>query len=465
MPLTKRAIIYDRVSEDRSGGRSVQEQEAENRKVVERYGWQLVAVFTDNAIGASRYSKGIRTAWHNVVQALERGEADVLVTWEASRSTRDLEAYVALRKLCRRLGVLWCYNGKLHDLSDSTDAFTTGLDILLAEKEVDQSRERILRAVRANAAAGKPHGKRPFGYEREYDSKTGVLLRQVIRESEAALIREAAQRIASGEVPYRVVNDWNARGIKSPRGAKWGVSVLKRVITNPIYIGKRHHKGQITEGTWEPILDEATFYKLQAMYGDPDRRKFADPKIKYLLTGIAKCGVCGGRILVRKPKGYPCYTCVEAFCIARKIESVDELVTKLVIARLSQPDALRAFEVDEDDGVSEKLELLADTRARLNAAVDAAAEGKLTIQSLGRIESRLLGEIEALERAVRRVGVPSVVYDLATAPEAIWPTLDIVAKRLIVKTLLDIRILTTGRGRQKFDPNSVEIRWLGEEQP
>lgn len=459
----QRALIYNRVSEDRSGGRSVQEQETENRRAVERYGWQLVAVHTDNSVGASRYSKGTRTAWQDVVKALERREAEVLVTWEASRSTRDLEAYVALRNLCRRHGVLWCYNGKLHDLSDSTDAFITGLDILLAEKEVDQSRERVLRAMRANATAGKPHGKRPFGYEREYDPQTGVLLRQVVRESEASLIREAARRIVAGEPPYRVCCDWNARGVKSARGAEWGVSVLKRILTNPVYISKRVHKGEVVaEGTWPPILDEATFYKLQALYGDPDRRKFADPKIKFLLTGIAKCGVCGGRILVRRPRGYSSYTCVNGFCVARKIQWVDDYVTELVLTRLSQPDVLLALDAEDDSELADRLELIGDTRARLNAFYDEAADGKLTAAALSRIEQRLLAEIEDLERQVRRVGIPTVVYDLAREPRAVWPTLDIVQRRLIVKTLVEIRILPARSGVRVFDPRTVSVSWLGE---
>ena len=148
-----RAVIYDRVSDDRAHGRSVSEQEAENRRVVERHGWELAGVFTDNSVGASRYSRGRRDDWQRLVGALERGEADVLVTWEASRSTRDLEAYVDLRDVCRRTGVQWCYNGRLFDLRRGDDAFQTGLDILLAEKEVEQTRERVMRAVRANAVA------------------------------------------------------------------------------------------------------------------------------------------------------------------------------------------------------------------------------------------------------------------------------------------------------------------------
>jgi site-specific DNA recombinase len=459
-----KCVIYNRVSLDRANGRSVAEQEAENRAVVERNGWELAGVFTDNSIGASRYSKGKRPEWDRLINILRQGNVSILVTWEASRSTRDLQAYLDLRTICRQFGVQWCYNGKLHNLSESTDSFTTGLDILLAEREVDQARERILRSMRANAAQGKPHGKLPFGFRREYDPSTGALLRQVVNEDQAKLIREAAKRVANGEPPYRICREWNAEGIKSPRGAEWGISVLKRVLTNPIYIAKRVYQGQVVgEATWPPILDEETFYRVQARYGDPERRKFSDSQVKYLLTGIAKCGVCRGRILVRKPKGYPSYTCVDNFCVARKIVWVDELVTDLVIARLSLPDALAVFDTDEDSELTEKLELIADIRGRLNSFYDDAAEGKLSTAALTRIESRLVAELEHLERQVRRVGVPEALYELVADPATIWPALDIVARRQIVKALLEVRILPGVSGSHRFRPESVEISWLGQE--
>lgn len=435
------------------------EQEAECREVCQREGWEVVEVFTDDERSASRYAKLPRLAYAQLVNFVQDGKCDVLVTWEASRFQRDLEAYVALRELCRRMDVLWSYSGRTYDLSRTDDRLATGLDALLAERESDVTRERVLRAMRANAVAGKPHGKLPFGYIREYEPNSGNLVRQVIREDQAVLIREAARRITNGEPPYRVVTDWNARGILSPRGAQWGVSVLKRILVNPVYIGKRMHQGKIVaDGTWPPILDEASFYKLQAMYGDPDRRKFADPKVKYLLTGIAKCGVCGGRILVRKPRGYPSYTCVEKFCVARKISAVDELIVKLMKARFHESDVLDLL-VDEDDESQVLLDQLDSLRSRLSTFWDSAAEGKLSAPALERVEAKLLPEIAALEQQLHRPGIPAAVYALADNPESAWENLSIVEQRQVIRTLLDVTILKAVSGRHGFDPATVSVKW------
>jgi site-specific DNA recombinase len=91
--LTVRAVIYTRVSSDPRGiGRSVEEQEADCRTIAEREGWSVVAVFVDNDRGASRFSNGHRPEYGKLVDYLAGDVADVLVTWEASRTQRDLDA-------------------------------------------------------------------------------------------------------------------------------------------------------------------------------------------------------------------------------------------------------------------------------------------------------------------------------------------------------------------------------------
>ena len=163
-----KALIYTRVSEDRAGGRSPAEQEADALQVCEREGWTVVEVVTDST-GASRYSKGTRTGWARAKKLIGAGSVDVLVTWAASRAQRDLKAYAELRDLCAVNNVRWCYQGRVYDLAAKDDRFTTGLDALLAERDSAEISMNVRRAIRANAIAGRPHGRRLYGYERVYD--------------------------------------------------------------------------------------------------------------------------------------------------------------------------------------------------------------------------------------------------------------------------------------------------------
>jgi DNA invertase Pin-like site-specific DNA recombinase len=124
-------------------------------------------------VGASRFSKGKRPGWQRVLDLVESGRVDVLVTWEGSRAQRDLARYAELRELCIATGVKWHYGGRTYDMSDWRDRRDTGRDAVDDEAESGRTSERIRRDVRAGAINGRPHGRRLFGFERVYDTATG----------------------------------------------------------------------------------------------------------------------------------------------------------------------------------------------------------------------------------------------------------------------------------------------------
>src|SRR4051812_24156956 len=290
-----RAVIYARVSSDPNDrGRSVEEQETECRAVCERNGWDLVETFKDNDRSASRYATKDRPSYRSLIEFIDAGKADVLVTWESSRSSRDLAEYVRLRNLFERHGVLLSYSGRVFDMAEADDRFQTGLDFLLSERESDQTRKRVLRAVRANAEKGRPHGRPLYGYRREYDGR-GELVAQVPDEATAPIVREAARRVLDGETPFAVAQDFDRRGIPTPRnGSRWDLTMIKRLCINPGYAGKRVHQGRVVgDATWPPLLDEGAHLALVARLGDPRRRSQRDSSAKHLLSGIVTCGTCG----------------------------------------------------------------------------------------------------------------------------------------------------------------------------
>jgi site-specific DNA recombinase len=457
-----RAAIYTRVSQDpKAQGRSVSEQEHECRAVCEREGWEVAQVFSDNDRSASRYAKKGRPEYEALKRTLQNGGIDVLVTWEATRAQRDLEAYVLLRETCRTAGVLWSYSGRTYDLARTDDRFATGLDALLAERESDVTRDRILRNVRANAAEGRPHGKIPYGYAREYDPSTGALLRQVIRHDQAEVVREAASRFLAGETPYAIAQDLNARGVPAARGGPWNLTQVRRILTNPLYVAQRVHRGEVVgEATWPPILDDVTFLRCKTRFADPKRKTTNEHAIKFLLSGLAQCGVCGARIKVGRPRGRDSYICSESFCVARSVSKVDDLIERVVVARLSRPDAVGLL-APADAATGEVLDQIAEKRARLEDFYDQAADGLVSPVALARIEARLLPEVKALEAQVHRLDMPPVLYDLATAPGAVWGTLALTQRRLVITTLMEVRILKTLRGARSLDPRSVEVCWTG----
>lgn len=461
--MPDRAVIYARVSSDPRGtGRSVAEQEAECRSAAARAGWRIVKVFTDNDRSASRYATKGRPQYDALVEYLDAGGADVLVCWEASRAQRDLTAYLTLRELCERRGVLWSYSGRTYDLRDGDDRFTTGLDALLADREVDATRKRVLRATRANAESGRPHGRLLYGYRREYAEGRGgpVLVAQVVEPEQAAVICEIAQRFVSGEASYRIAGDLNNREVPSPGDRTWDPSTIARVLRNPAYIGQRVHQGKVVgSATWPAILDEAVYYAAVARLSDPCRRTTPARPVRHLLTGIARCGVCAGPIALAKNRGYASYVCKAKFCVSRREPHVDEFVERVVVARLSRPDAADIFRADDDVDTQAAKEAATALRDRLSAFYDEAAAGGLTPAALSRIETKLLPQIKEAERRAKPAPRSPLLEQLATAPAEGWSALLMEQRREVVRTLVDVKIHRTRQGSRAFDPDMVEIRW------
>src|SRR6478609_8632801 len=214
-----RVVIYGRVSRDhRQLGRSVEEQISECLAWANREGWHVVKTIKETA-SASRFAKVGRQFWVEVLDTIRAGEADALLTWEASRATRDLTAYAELRNICTAANVQWGYSGRLYDLADRDSRFRTGLDALLAEDEAARTSERIKRSVRHAALAGRVHGKNLYGYRRVYDDTTRALVRVEPDPVQAAIVCEAARRVLAGETLYQIAKSFNARDLAPRRAA------------------------------------------------------------------------------------------------------------------------------------------------------------------------------------------------------------------------------------------------------
>lgn len=450
-------MIYTRVSADRTGvARSVAEQESECRAVCERNGWPVAEVLTDNDRGASRWSKGHRPGYDKLASILEPG--DVLVTWEASRAQRDLSAYNALRQLCTEKDVLWCYSGRVFDLSRSDDRFMTLLDIGLAEKEVDQTRERVMRTLNANLAAGKPHGVRAFGYTIVRDPNTGRSVGRDLHPTEAPVVREVVDRFLGGESLRSIAMDLNERGVKTTHGRKWRGPNLGVAIAKPTYAGLRAYKGQVTgKGTWPAIITEDEHLRIKAILADPARRVTTrGSKPRYLISGIATCGVCGTRAYRIKHHGRDVYSCRRG-CVTHRIEETDTQVLGYLFKLLSNPHVRERTAEHDDTATLEARGKIEAIRARMEEFAEAAADGDITPKAYATMEKKWLAEIAELEEVANRsLPHPAMGSLLGPNPQQIWERLDLETKRGIIRSVMTVQ-LNSVKNQPHLPP--VEIAW------
>lgn len=453
-------MIYTRVSSDKAKGRSVKEQESECRTECERRGWAVADVLTDNDRSATRFATKDRPEYARLSHVLQPG--DVLVVWEPSRAGRSLDHYVDLRRLCTDRGVMLSYSGKLFDLDDGDDRFTTGLDALIAEREAEDIRKRIVRAHNANRAAGKPHGKVSYGYRIIRDPQTGKSVGREPDPVRGPLLAEAAQRVLDGQ-SFKSVLTWIET--RDP-DQKWSDVQLRRMLISPTSAGLRTHRGEVTgPGTWKAILTAEQHADLVALFA-ARRSAPRGPGPRHLLSGIAVCAECekpmwrhtGGKLADGSRSTV--YTCRDRHA-ARSQATVDAAVLAVIERILSAPESLAALAVapePSDTTAAAKAELH-DVRHQLAAIEDKMADLSMPAEVGARVAVRLSERIVELERAIAPVYVDPTVREIATAPDALaaWRDLPLTGKRSFIRATLTVTVAPVGRGRWHAKEAGIDI--------
>lgn len=479
---------------------SVDSQLRENQAWADREpDWDLPSarVWRDDGISASKYASKGREDWPKVMAAIQAGDLDILLVWEISRASRDRMVFAALFAACEQQDVKIGVAGRLYDLSAPEDAFQLDLMASLAVRESGVTSKRLKRGVRARALEGKPHGKLPMGYRREYAVKADgkrEILRQEIEPDAAAVIREIITRALNGEAMHAIARDFNARGVPTPedyRDARrnetepvktrhWYQQQVRRIALDPTYAGKRtHNKVEVGDATWPAIVAEDEHAALTARLTDPSRRTVDDWTPKHLGTGLFRCGKagCGGSMRRVKARAqttqreYHSYSCARNHCTARVMWRVDELVREVVIARFERPDARDLFTPDdrERQAALKELKTLTD---RLESFHQEAVNGNLTAERFARIEQDLQPKIDAASKSSAPVDLPDEVTAMLDAADGtdgpdgpnvreLWDGLELHQQRRVIRAIVTVVILPKprGGGANRWENPYVRFDW------
>jgi len=460
-----RAFIYARVSRDpRKRNTSVRDQQTENHRTCADNNWDVAGEFADPDRSASRHAKRSRPDWNEMMARSEAGECDVIVFWEAARGYRDLEVFVQLRRICLQNGILLCYDGDVYDLSKRSDWKRLTRDAVDAEDEAEKIRERILRTTRLSAERGAIHGKIPYGFRREYDPRTGDLLWQIEDDATAAVLKEAAKRVAAGQTTYSIAKDFQKRGIPAPRNAKrgWDPQTINQIVLNPAVVGKRVHRGRIVgDAVWKPILEVPLYNACKLILGNPARRTQRDSAIVHLLSGIAKCH-CGSVLRPRHNREQLAYTCTGGFCTSMEVRKLERFVELAVLKYMERPEFARALEPDDrDDVVAKAATAIAGYQAEIDEAQELFRARKLSVGGLSLVESELLPLIEAENQRMMQSSAPPVLVSLASGDvREVWAAMDLPQRRAALRLLVGVTLNPArAKGVRVIEPGRVGLAW------
>lgn len=444
--------LYLRQSLDKTGqGLAIDRQRDACVKLAEARGWTVTAEYPDNSVSATN---GTRKKYEKMLVDAEHGRFEVILAWSLDRLTRSMRDTERLVALCERSGIrVATVQGDL-DLTTDSGRLVGRILSAVARGEIERKSERQRLASAQAAALGKPPtGPRALGWER--DGMTLV-------PPEADLVRRGFELILAGGSIRGVCRLWNGAGLTTARGGPWKPYAARDVLLNPRYAGLRAVKGEIVgPGTWPPIVDEPLWRAVGGILADPSRRVTPYTERTYLLSGIARCGVCGDPIGAGGVRvGHRAYRCKSGNHLVRNAEPIDDLVRDVALERLCRPDAAGLVTRDRPDVTGLATEATA-LRARRDQLAEDYAAGSLTRSQLlagtRRIETRL-AEIETRLADAAEVNALAAFVDRGDL-RAVWDGLDLERRRAVVETLMTITLHSPGQGARTFRPDTVEIAW------
>lgn len=361
--MTRYVALYCRISKDKRGrAEGVRAQEKWGREyAAHQEGWRglPIRVFVDNNISAASGDR--REGYEALREAIKRGDVAQLWAVEQSRLERREIEWFNLAGELEDAGI-----SELHTNREGVVRVrdvVAGIKAVLNADYVRGNKRKLMDTLEEKAKGGQPPGSRPYGYLHGKTERGVKTL--VIAEAEAAVIREAADRVLAGWSLSSIAADLRERGLHGPhrvkvvdhqcggdRRKKCGCPIVtldgtpvedggepvtrpstithesvKKWLTNATVAGIRVHQGaEIGKGNWTAILDEHTWRAVQNKLASPRVVQRSDGGTypitpttrttgrRYLLTGgTAICGNenCGAPLVAqmkqftKKPKGGP----------------------------------------------------------------------------------------------------------------------------------------------------------------
>ncbi len=458
-----RAGIYARISEDRDETQlGVQRQIDDCEQLASKRGWDVVDRYVDNDVSA--YSGKRRPEYDRMLADISVKDIDAVVVWHQDRLHRQPRELERFFDVCDGSGLtnLASVSGDV-DLATHDGRLKARIMGAVARNQSDAASRRLRRKAEDVAKNGGSTGggTRPFGFEQD---------RVTLRLSEAAIIRELAERILAGASLRGLCVDLAERKIPSPSGKAWTPTPLRRMLRSGRISGQREHRSEIVaKAQWPAIITPEQTARVRAILDNPARKATRSPRA-YLLKGMVRCGHCN-TAMVSRPRDdgerrYVCATgpryigCGKSYVLAAPLE---ELATEAVLWRLDSPELaamIRSEQASNGNGYQAQADTL---RGRLEELALAYADGKVTMHEWLTAKEPLQRALDDASRKLAResqAGALSGHVGHADALRERWPSLSIDQRHAILgAALAHVTVNPARRGFNQFDPQRFDLAW------
>ena len=233
-------------------------------------GWRLIRDHFDDG----GYSGGSmdRPALQKLLADVEARRIDVIFVYKVDPLTRSLADFAKLVEMFDKHDVSFVSVTQSFNTTTSMGRLTLNVLLSFAQFEREVTGERIRDKIAASKKKGMwMGGVVPLGYRVE-DRALHIV------EAHAEIVRSLFRRYLEAGSVVRLKQQLDAEGFRLPvridgAGRSTGGSPLSRghiykILSNPIYVGRIGHKGQVHESQHQPIVSRDLWEQVQQLLSD-----------------------------------------------------------------------------------------------------------------------------------------------------------------------------------------------------
>ncbi|MGW2875930.1 recombinase family protein [Streptomyces sp. NPDC001233] len=476
--MARKVGIYTRISRDDEGeALGVARQRTDCERLADLRTWQPVKVYEDNDVSAFKRNV-VREEFELMLKDLRAGLIDGVVAYDLdrlARQPRDLERLIEIFDERPKLEFATVTNDV--NLGSADGRTMARVMVAFANKSSHDTSRRIKRKHLELAQQGKSNGgPAPYGWRKDDRNK--------VDPDAAKVIRAAQKDVLAGVRIGTIRTKWQEEGHGNPReGTKrMAHHHVEQILTSPRLVGYRTYHGDVLYGAdgepvigeWEPINTIEEWEAVCAAIAERKQTKAGQSLArKYLLSGIARCGLCKSKIRGQvnhkwqpgsKGSQYS-YQCskVNGGCgkVARVGDPVDKLIARLALKEQREKAATASVPVDGRWPREEELEALLLDIAQL---IEAEKAKTITVSTLLQLLPDKERERDALKLERARF------YKDQKQAEAKGSTADLTEeeffdlpierqREIVLHSITAVIIHPAGRGKRKFDPDLIDPVW------
>lgn len=308
-----------------------------------------------------------RPALQELLEDIRAKKIDVVIVYKVDRLSRSLLDFARIMETFDNQEVSFVSVTQQFNTTHSMGRLTLNILLSFAQFEREIISERTRDKIAAARRKGKWLGGHPIlGYDVDPRTK-----RLTVNEGEAIQVRTIFQLYLrlKGLIPLVeelsrrnwVTKRWQTKTGKMKGGSPWSKPALHALLTNALYTGQVHHKGQFFPGEQpsiiEPDLSQAVQQQLRR------KQPCAKPSpSQALLQGKLRCAACGTAMTPastsrKKNRRYAYYVCTTAQrrgwqnCPSKSLPAapIEEYVLEQVRRLAHDPTSPNADPVDDHE--------------------------------------------------------------------------------------------------------------------